>query len=460
MLKSRRSIVTIIVAVLAILALVVVILVNKFGIKPKKIPLAEILPQNVKTAAVDSDLALHQSDIENIFYTMDTAGKVAFYEYKNSKVEKIQPTATKKITLDLSAQKVPVTLSYVQRENQITGYGLFVNDEAHRGDEQISFFDYVFFKVVPLPPSHQNAETKNVEFLILGDENKDDFFKANQTYEYSYYYNFETDKATRFFDETTNIADITGKKRSDYAVLTDDILHSTMTAGKDFVPFFTSRNYNAPKDENDPKPLVDLYIKQKGQISRYTYKIDYLYTAQTTKGLVFLRKTEKGFNSILFQDMKETVIHSFTGNYETDYARYKNYVYHHETGVVTNLWTGENITLPATNITSVTNFAVAENGKRIALGGEPTGRRGIAMLALYDLEREETRTMVQAGLFTTAFADFTFIGNDTFFRNTPSVNTDYAGTFIDWENIFTAEIVKQTVANTSDLSTHEARTNA
>ncbi len=388
--------------------------------------------QNINSSTVTSYWSVQESDIENIYYSMSPdSGEVSFFEYKDGTFTEIEPTGKKTVTASVSGQEITSEITYIQRGDDITGYGLFLND----GESGIYFYDYFFLKFKTLPVSHQVDEG---DVLLLMDENKEDFYSPYKTYEQSFYYNMDNGEISRFMNNATDSADLEGKKRSDYAMLTDDVLDS---AGDEIV-FFTSRYYSVI----DPDLDVDLDTKNKAVYNRLVSHAHFMYAKSVEGGTVFLRENSDGtgFSSILIPGYgkDEQVIKEFSGSYETDYIRSGDYLFNIHTEVITSLITGEEITFENPGVSDAEFFAVSSDGTKAILAGVPSdSAKGTQAIAFIDIESGKTRLACGSAVYTPVNPNFTF-GSDYIFFSIPAPGEEviYTGTVFKWSDIFSAEI--------------------
>lgn len=388
--------------------------------------------QSVSDSEVTSSWPIQKSDIENIYYSMSPdSGEVKFFEYSDSKLTEIEPTGKKTITAKVSGQQITADITYVERGEEITGYGLFLND----GTSGVYFYDYFFLKFKTLPVSHQVDEG---DVLLLMDEDKGDFYSPFKCYEQSFYYNMDNGEISRFMNNATDSADLEGKKRSDYAMVTDEVLDS---AGESIV-FFTSRYYPV----TDPDLDVDLDTKTKAVYNRLVTHAHFMYAKSVEDGTVFLRENSEGtgFSSILIPGYgkEEQVIKEFSGSYETDYIRSGDYLVNINTGVVTSLLTGEEITLNNPGVAKIEFFAISSDGTKAVIAGTPSGTSaGEQSIAFFDIESGRVRFARGAAIYTPMNPNFTF-GEDYLFFSYPAPGDDivYTGAVYNWSDIFSAKV--------------------
>lgn len=376
----------------------------------------------LKATDINTKTPIMQTDFSDIFYTIDTekGNAVSFYRYDDNKLSPVEPTGTVPVSVTYSGQTLTANVSYILRDGKITGYGLYT---------QSGVYNYAFFKLKTLPTSHQIDEN---EYLLLIDTDADNFYEKNKSYDISFYYSLADGKTSNFVYDVNATVGLDGKISDTYAMFTDEAIESA----KNMIPFFTSRYYAS--SSLDKKFDVDIDNKERAAITRLVRKAHYKYARVTDDGTVFLRKTKTGFNSILIPSLNadEIVIKSFTGDYETNYIRYGDYVINKETCVVTNLITGESMQAESRDIVTVKYLAVSTDGTKAVIAGEKAD--GEQMIFFKDFSAGSAKKISGKNLFTSANANFSFIGSEAVFYNKPSSDSGnvYNGCIAQWTKIF------------------------
>ena len=126
---------------------------------------------------------------------------------------------------------------------------------------------------------------------------------------------------------------------------------------------------------------------------------DFYYARSTKDGIVFLRKTEKGFNAMRYSDGKETTLKEFEGAFGTDYLLSGD-VLIGKNGIVYNLATQKEQAFDAPGIKALAAAAVGPDGKRIVLAGEPeSGAVNEQRVVYVDLEAGKQKAFTGANLY-------------------------------------------------------------
>lgn len=383
-------------------------------------------------ASIDSELPLMQSDISNIFYTIKLDGTVTFYEYENKELKQIEPTGTVDVAPQCSGVKVPATIYYVQRGEQITGYGLYYPPET--GDA-VLMYTYFFFDVRALPDGYPDEE--NTQFLLLMDSDANDLYLQDKTYDESFFFQpfeEEIDKRTdfdhnQFVSQVNRMPSAEGRLWTNFAVFTEDVL----AGAKDGCTlFFSGRKYMDQAGER-----WDIYRRygSSGDVRTTIYTdVANMYAYEDESGRIYyMRKTETGF-SVYCNDK---LIREFTGDYTADYLRDGNYLLDKYSGTVINLLTGEEKPLTGADTSDAVLFRMSPNGSRCIIGTMADDNPQEQSLIFADLSSESYADTAGSYLFSAANAELDFIDEDTYFHNTVSTEdgSTYAGRIFGFDSV-------------------------
>lgn len=429
--EKRVSTATIVTGVIALLAAAALIatLVIKFAF-PIREPDRKYLDQAL--ASADSDLPLMQSDIDTVFYTLAADGTVSFYEYAHGALQPIEPTGTVEVAPQCSGIQIPATLYYVQRGEQMTGYGLY-NPPAT--GEAVHLYTYFFFNMRTLPPGYPNEG--NTQFLLLMDSDAGDLYQPDKTYDESFFIQpFEEDLAKRtdfdrnqFVSQVNRLPGMDGRYWTDFAVFTEDTL---ACAANGSALFFSGRKYT---DQQERK--VDIYRRNRSSgailTTRYT-GVDYLYAYEDGDGIHYIRRTDTGFALYC----NEQLILERTGDYSSGYLRDGNFLLDKADAVLINLLNGAQTPLPGADTSGAVLLGVSPGGEKCVIGTMADGDPTRQTLVLGDLQNAAAATVTDSNLFSSANAELSFIDSDRYFHNTPSAaeGATYAGRIFSFNEVF------------------------
>lgn len=338
-------------------------------------------------------LPLLKTDVENVFYTMDKQGSVNFYKVTSRNIEKIDGVQSFDVTVTCSGQKLPVTIYYIEYEEQTIGYGLFTNEEH----PEVFLYDYAFFKVTN---QFEGYDSKS-DLLLLADVEKERFYDENKVYSESFYL-YSSHETKNFLNEDQRIVDLQAKLRTDYKMFTDDILHQT----EDKILFFSSRFYN----DYSYGDKVDIFISggygENVDNNRYIIDVASLDLWRTEEGVYYFadktaedeeEQTEdtakEAFSLMYYDGDKSEEVISFEGSLENDFILNDSFLLNIKSGEVYDVLTGETIKLDYSqfDVSFVPDlFSVSENGKYALIRGK--SNLGKPSLGVYDREKNELDT--------------------------------------------------------------------
>lgn len=336
-------------------------------------------------------LPLMKTDIENVFYTMDTKGNVSFYEISNNSVKKLDNTGSFDVSISCSGQTLPATIHYLEKDGKTLGYGLFTNAEH----PEVYLYDYAFFKVTDQFDAYKSKSKR----LLLVDVDKTRFYDDHKVYSESFYL-YDDNKTANFLNEDQRIVDLNARLRTDYKMFVDNILHQDEKT----VLFFSSRFYN----DYDYSDKVDIFATggsgENVDNNRYVTDIAVLDFWRQDNGVYYLANKEAdpesglptGF-TLMFYDGKESKeIRSFDGAFNVDYLRSGSFILNKNTGKITDILTGKEYTFDYEAFDTSFKpdlFKVSENGKYCVVRGRNNLDK--PLLGLLNFETSEHYTYTE-----------------------------------------------------------------
>lgn len=291
------------------------------------------------------------SDLDGIYYTATLDGKIDFYEYANGGF--VPCTLEKKelsVKIKASYEEIPVRVSYIGRDGDIFGCGVFTSDN----DSSVDVYSYAFVKLTRKPAGYGDG------WLLLADFNKDDFYNPNKLWSEIYSINLENGKTSTYVSNNTRLIDKNGAFRSDWTLLTDDFINNLGSAKY----FLSSRYYNSD-DKGKRADVMVLSNAYRPQI--VVSDILGLWFVNDSNGMHFLKKTDGGFSNIVSDGKNETELAKFEGDYFTDYLQDGKYLINKKTLTVTNLLTGATSTFKAGDIGGASGACVNPDGTRLVI---------------------------------------------------------------------------------------------
>lgn len=424
--KKKPLIITCVLLAAAVALTVAVFIFGLGGQKepeqPAVDPNAAANYQALSEISESTDYPLLPTDFDGIFYTANPNGVFDFYSYQNGAFEQLEASGTVEATVSLSDQNIPAKIYYLERDGRVDGYGLFTTAIS---DAPVAIYDYVFFRVKTMPDAFSG------DALLLLDTKKEDFYRPEKVYEEAYKLDLSSGETDVFLLQKSRTIGENGGSRADFTLLTDALVDN---AGSRLL-FFTGRYYAASSEKRD------VMFRTGSRQTHGFANADYYYARSTDEGIVFLRKTEAGFNAMRYQDGEENVLREFTGAFGTDYLLSGDTLIGRD-GMVYNLATGQESRFTAPGLTALAAAALSPEGNRIVLAGTPEGGAVNEQRILYiDLDAGTQKAFSGENLYRLETPELFFIDNDTVFHNRKSTQEGKACQLcaIQWEKVFAAQ---------------------
>lgn len=326
---NKKDFATIGIAVFALL-LVVVFAVVKFA------PESEIGTDFTETTTLAEDklasiqvvrdgvaVNLVQTDIPDVFYGYSSTYELQYYQYKDNKMIPVKSTGTVNASIDMGNESIPVKIDYVQLGGKIFGTGLFVANKS----ENVYFYDMIAVQLVNLPKGY----SEDGKALLLATTNKNVLTQKVTLWPESFVVDLETGKTSRFLKVINRNIDITtGAGVEDFCMLTNEGYNAS---GK--IPFITAREYEAGSGQ------LDIFVKSGKDEKLFANDIYGKFLLTDGNSVIFMRKTDKGFDVIRKTGEDETVTGSFYGTMGTNYMYSGDYIFNKNDGKLYNLKTGD-----------------------------------------------------------------------------------------------------------------------
>ena len=356
---TKKDFVTIGVAVFA-LVLVVVFAVVKFA------PQSEIETDFTESTTLTEDklasiqvvrdgvaVNLVQTDIPDVFYGYSSTYELQYYQYKDNKMVPVKSTGTVKASVDMGNETIPVKIDYFQLGGKIFGTGLFVANKS----ENVYFYDMIAFQLVNLPKGY----SEDGKALLLATTSKNVLTQKVTLWPESFVVDLETGKTSRFLKVINRNIDITtGAGVEDFCMLTNEGYNAS---GK--IPFITAREYEAGSGK------LDIFIKSGKDEKLFANEIYGKFLLTDGNSVIFMRKTDKGFDVIRKTGEDETVTGSFYGTMGTNYMYSGDYIFNKNDGKLYNLKTGDVKNIIGYRM-SLEMMSVSPDGKYLVMLGTVT----------------------------------------------------------------------------------------
>ena len=286
--------------------------------------------------------------IYGYYYTADLSGKVEFFTLSDTGFAPAsEEKKTAKVSLSASTQSIPVTVNYIKTDIGTVGIGVF----SSKGDSSVKYYDYAFAKLIDRPSGYGQG------YLLLADYTKEDFYKTNKLYDEIFEYDLKASSVSVRLSQNTRLIDSDANYRKDWDMMTDEFAANLGDAKY----FMSSRYYT----EAETGIRTDIMVYSGNYRPTVAVKdIVGLWFVNDPNGMHYLKKTDSGFKSVCKKDKDTKDVVTFEGDFFEDYLRSGNNVANKKTGEITNLMTGEKMTVRGVNITGADIFSLSPDGKK------------------------------------------------------------------------------------------------
>lgn len=339
------------------------------------------------------------TDKDGLYYTANLKNEIKFWNYSDGAFTPASyEVKTASVTLNVSTQQVPVTISYIDADGLIVGYGVFTSDM----NPNAKVYSYAFLKIAKSPAGYGDG------YMLLADFTKEDFYKADKVYS-EFYSNFvpgSTSSVYTGLSQNTRLVDNNGYFKQTWSMMTDEFMANEGSQKL----FISSRYYNS--DESDERSDIMIYSSAlRPTIVAKDIRGNWFVSDEA--GYHYIVETDGGFKTVtkLDGEVKDGI--TFSGDWSS-YLRCGNYIVSKETNEMTNLLTGEKKTLEGINIKSAVIFSINGAGTRMVFAspgvdngnGTPT-----QILTYYSTDSAEKAVTFTEPLLWNESTDFVWVSD-------------------------------------------------
>ncbi len=294
---------------------------------------------------------LVQTDIPDVFYGITTDYKVKYYQYRDNKMVAVQSTGSVSTEVDFGNETLPVTINYVNLGNRIYGIGLFAAEEG----EDVYFYNMMVFKLTNLPEKYEEEG----KALLLATTSKNALTQGDVLWPESFTIDLESGKTSRFLKIINRSIDVnTGAGVADFCILNQQGYSSSSAQ----IPFITAREY----EQNSGK--LDIFVKNGTKESLFAENVYGKFLLTDGDSVIFMRKTNTGFDVIRKTGEEEKTVSSFYGSMSADYLQKDKYLLNVNDGNLYNMLTGEKTMLIGFRM-DPEMMAMSDDGKYLIMLG-------------------------------------------------------------------------------------------
>lgn len=339
---------------------------------------------------------LVQTDIPDVFYGITTDYKVKYYQYRDNRMVAVQSTGSIATEVDFGNESLPVTIDYVRLGGKIYGIGLFIAEQG----EEVYFYNMMVFKLTNLPSGYE----KEGKALLLATTSKTALTQGDVLWPESFTIDLESGKTSRFLKIINRSIDMTtGAGVTDFCILTQQGYNSTSGV----IPFITAREYEQGSG------MLDIFVKDGTKENLFAENIYGKFLLTDGDSVIFMRKTNKGFDVIRKTGKTEDIVRSFYGSMGTDYLHKDEYLLNVNDGNLYNMLTGEKTMLVGFRM-DPEMMAISNDGKYVVMLGTVKNMMDY-QVHVFNLETGEYAKFEDQ--------NYSSHGNLTFINNTTAVYT-------------------------------------
>ena len=178
-----------------------------------------------------SGLPYLKTDIDGIFFTIDTSGNVSFFEYSEGFFNPLESSGRYSVSVNMSETTIKANVTYLKTDGRLTGYGLYTAENG-----SYALYPYVFFHLMDYG---KNYDGRSGSYVLLADTTADDLYNNEKIYEEPFIYYTSSGNTERYLSEGNRTPGYSGAKRSDYSMLTEELVSDA----RNYQLFLSGRNY-------------------------------------------------------------------------------------------------------------------------------------------------------------------------------------------------------------------------
>ncbi|MBR3835889.1 MAG: hypothetical protein IKJ69_03765 [Clostridia bacterium] len=355
--------------------------------------------ESLSPVSFSTSYPLVQTQQKDLFYEMYPDGAFRFYKFADGQFSEVSGVKTKNVQITCSYQKVNLKLYYLSTDAGTVGYGMFNSQQK----TDTKNFAYIFVRMMDCPKAYaSSAKTKHI---LLTDMDAEDSYKAEKTYSDMYSFDLESGKASLMMSQRDRLVQEDGTMREDWTIFTDSMLN----VGEKYDLFASRRNYDTKDavEKYDMLTVANSRAAKKNSATTFVNSPSYVIREKDNAYFCFAN-TEKGFDLVKNGDKKNPLA-SFDGVF-SDYTVSGNYILSKSSFGVTDITSGEKVSLKKASFTELSGFVANDSGTKFVIfcNGEQQSA------VMYNTESGETKTVTD-NIFDNGICNFCFIDNNTVF---------------------------------------------
>ena len=225
--------------------------------------------------------------------------------------------------------------------------------KAEEGSE-VYFYDKLIFKLVDLPKGYEQEG----KALLLATESDNALSQKNILWTESFVVDLATGATERFLKIINRTIDMSGAGVDDFCMLTS----SGYNSSSGLIPFISGRKY--PLDSGKQ----DIFVKNGATEDVLVSDVYGKFLLMDGDDIVFMRKNGVSFDVVRLSNGEETITGTYPGSMSNDYLLTDHYIFNKETGMIYDLFTGEEKLVAGYRI-SAEMIEISPDGKYLVMLG-------------------------------------------------------------------------------------------
>ena len=351
-----------------------------------------------------------QSDFRDIFFGFSESNyELRYYQYANNKMTQVKATNSVTTSVNMGNEDVPVTIDYIKVGDKIFGMGLFKADK----DSEVYFYKMLVFKLVNLPKGYEQEG----KALLLATESSNALSQKDILWTESFVIDLNTGSTERFLKITNRTIDMSGAGVADFCMLTSAGYKSTT----DVVPFISGRQYELNSGKQD------IFVKNGNKEEVLVSDVYGKFLLTDGNDIIFMRKKDVSFDVVRLSNGEEKVIRTYPGSMSNDYLLTDHYIFNKETGMLYDLFTGEEKLVAGYRI-SAELVEISPDGKYLVMLGTVKNMLDY-QIHIFNLQTGDYSTFQDKNY--SKHSNLTFINNTTATYVVIDPNKGYQSVVID-----------------------------
>lgn len=281
--------------------------------------------EQYNSAAKQTGEKFYESSIDGVFYTLSP---VKYFKISGGEIKAISASGTFKSAVSVSGAKMKFEIPYIKEGGEIFGVGTWHSDSGVYNDA------FAVLKDMP------EAFSGGYSALLLIDTDRNDLSANERKYSELFKVNLNGDVGGYVFDQRNRTVEQSGKLRTDWDVLTLDMLKNH---SKGAVLSLSAKKYT----HSEGAQIYDLMITENGSTSVLESEVLTEYAALSKGKASFIKAAEGGWQAVQKSGKDKKVTAKAQGDIYSDYEIKGDFAYNKENGSFISLKNGKEYKAPS-----------------------------------------------------------------------------------------------------------------